>query len=125
MDWEIDPHGLSELLIGLRDGYGPIPMYITENGAAFADYVGPDGAVHDVDRIAYLDGHLRAAHDTIAAGVDLRGYFLWSFLDNFEWAHGYHKRFGLTWVDYPTGTRLPKDSFSWYRDVVATNALPG
>ena len=99
-------------------------MYITENGAAFPDYVGPDGAVHDADRIAYLDGHLRAAHDAIDAGVDLRGYFLWSLLDNFEWAHGYHKRFGLTWVDYPTGTRLPKDSFSWFRDVVAANALP-
>jgi beta-glucosidase len=124
MNWEIDPRGLVELLVGLHESYGPIPMYITENGAAFPDYVGPDGAVHDADRIAYLDGHLRAAHDTVTAGVDLRGYFLWSLLDNFEWAHGYHKRFGLTWIDFPTGTRLPKDSFAWYHKVVATNALP-
>jgi beta-glucosidase len=123
MNWEIDPRGLTELLVGLHRRHGPIPMYITENGGAFADYVGPDGAVHDEDRIAYLDGHLRACHDAIAAGVDLRGYFLWSLLDNFEWAHGYHKRFGLTWVDYPTGTRLPKDSFGWYQDVVAANRV--
>jgi beta-glucosidase len=124
MNWQIDPSALVQLLVGLHDDYGAIPMYITENGAAFDDYVGPDGAVHDRDRIAYLDGHLRAALDAIAIGVDLRGYFLWSLLDNFEWAHGYHKRFGLTWIDYPTGTRLPKDSFAWYRDVVRANALP-
>ncbi|MCU4186720.1 beta-glucosidase [Acidiferrimicrobium sp. IK] len=124
MDWEIDPAGLVELLVGLHREYGPVPMYITENGAAFSDYVGPDGAVHDRDRIAYLDGHLSALRESIAAGVDLRGYFVWSLMDNFEWAHGYHKRFGLTWIDYPTGTRLPKDSFFWYRQVVTTNAVP-
>ncbi|MGH9068775.1 MAG: GH1 family beta-glucosidase [Acidimicrobiales bacterium] len=121
MGWEIDPAGLTDLLVEVTGRYGSIPLYVTENGAACADYVGPDGAVHDADRIAYLDGHLRAAHDAIASGVDLRGYFVWSLLDNFEWGHGYQRRFGLTWVDYPTGRRVPKDSFAWYRAVVAAN----
>jgi beta-glucosidase len=124
MNWEVDPCGLTELLVGLHERYGPIPLYVTENGAAYSDYVGPDGCVHDANRIRYLDAHLRAAHEAMAAGADLRGYFLWTLMDNFEWAHGYQKRFGLIWVDYPTGARLPKDSFSWYRDVVATNTLP-
>ncbi|MGH9006761.1 MAG: GH1 family beta-glucosidase, partial [Acidimicrobiales bacterium] len=99
MGWPIEAGGLTELLVGLQRDHGPIPMYVTENGAAFADYVGPDGTIHDNERIAYLDAHLRAAHDAIAKGVDLRGYFVWSLLDNFEWAHGYQHRFGLVWVD--------------------------
>jgi beta-glucosidase len=125
MSWAIDPLALTELLVGLRTKCGSLPLYVTENGAAFADYIGPDGAIHDGDRIAYLDGHIRAAHAAITQGVDLRGYFLWSLLDNFEWAHGYHKRFGIVWVDYPTGTRIPKDSFSWFRTVVAANGITG
>ncbi len=124
MGWPIEPDGLTELLVDLRDQVGPIPMYVTENGAGFADYVGPDAIVHDAERIAYLDAHLRAARDAIDQGVDLRGYFVWSLLDNFEWAHGYHMRFGLVWVDYPTGTRIPKDSFGWYRRVAANNSVP-
>jgi beta-glucosidase len=124
MGWPIDAGGLTELLVALQRDHGPIPMYVTENGAAFADYVGPGGAIHDHERIAYLDAHLRAAHDAIAQGADLRGYFVWSLLDNFEWAQGYQPRFGLVWVDYPTGTRTPKDSFAWYRRVVARNG-PG
>ncbi|HLI02551.1 MAG TPA: GH1 family beta-glucosidase [Acidimicrobiales bacterium] len=123
MGWEIDPSGLVELLTGLHERFGPVAMYITENGIACNDYIGPDGAVHDRDRIAYLDAHLRAVHQAIAAGVDVRGYFAWSLMDNFEWAYGYHKRFGLTWVDYPTGNRLPKDSFRWLRGVAAANGL--
>jgi beta-glucosidase len=123
MGWPIEPGGLTDLLVGLQRDHGPIPMYVTENGAAFADYVGPDGAVHDAERIAYLEGHLAAAHDAIGRGVDLRGYFVWSLMDNFEWAHGFDKRFGLVWVDYPTGTRLPKDSFTWYQQVAASNGL--
>lgn len=124
MGWAIDPAALTELLVGLHGAYPNLPFYVTENGAAYADYVGTDGAIHDRDRIAYLDSHLRALGDAVTAGVDLRGYFLWSFLDNFEWAHGYHKRFGICWVDYPTGTRMRKDSFGWYGGVVRANALP-
>ena len=79
--------------------------------------------MHDTDRVAFLDAHLRAAHAAIAQGADLRGYFVWSLLDNFEWAHGYHKRFGLVHVDYDTQRRIRKDSFHWYRDVIAANGL--
>lgn len=125
MGWEIDPDAMAELLVGLHRSYPTLPLYVTENGAAFADYVGPDGAIHDADRIEYLDAHLRAVRDVLSQGVDLRGYFLWSFLDNFEWAHGYHERFGITWVDYPTGERIPKDSFAWYQKVIRDDAVPG
>ncbi len=123
MGWEIEPAALTEILVRVRDQYANLPLYITENGAAFDDYIGPDGEVHDANRIAYLDGHLRAVLDALDAGVDMRGYFVWSILDNFEWGHGYSKRFGLTWVDYPTGRRLPKSSFAWYRQTVRANGL--
>jgi beta-glucosidase len=120
--WEIEPEALTELLIRVAE-YTPIPVLVTENGAAFDDYVGPDGAVHDADRISYLDGHLRAVLQAQDAGVDVTGYFVWSLLDNFEWGFGYSRRFGLVWVDYPTGTRLPKDSFRWYGEVARSRAL--
>ncbi|HST64416.1 MAG TPA: GH1 family beta-glucosidase, partial [Mycobacteriales bacterium] len=113
MGWEIDPTGLYDMLTRLQRDYG-IPLYVTENGAAFADAPGPDGAVDDPDRIAYLDGHLRAAERALADGVDLRGYFVWSLLDNFEWALGYSKRFGLVYVDYATQQRVPKASARWF-----------
>ena len=123
MAWEIDPEGLAELLRRLARDYAVPPMYITENGAAFGDYVDPDDQVIDDERIAYLDEHLGAVARVIEDGVDVRGYFCWSLLDNFEWAHGYGKRFGLVWVDYPTGRRVPKKSFTWYRDVVKANVV--
>jgi beta-glucosidase len=123
MDWEIEPGALSELLGWVHEGYFQGPIYVTENGAAFCDYVAPDGAVRDPERIAYLDGHVRAVHDAIAAGVDVQGYFLWSLMDNFEWAHGYGKRFGITWIDYATGARTPKASFHWYRQVIDANGI--
>ena len=123
MGWEIEPAALTEILVRVRDEYTTLPLYVTENGAAFDDYIGPDGAVHDPERIAYLHGHLRAVLDAVAAGVEMRGYFVWSILDNFEWGHGYSKRFGLTWVDYPSGARLPKSTFSWYQRTVRANAL--
>jgi beta-glucosidase len=123
MGWEIEPAALTEILVRVRDEYTTLPLYVTENGAAFDDYIGPDGSVHDPERIAYLDGHLRAVLDAATAGVDMRGYFVWSILDNFEWGHGYSKRFGLTWVDYPSGARLPKSSFAWYQRIVRANAL--
>jgi beta-glucosidase len=97
---------------------------ITENGAAFDDEVAPDGHVHDSDRIDYLRQHLIQLHRAIDAGVDVRGYFVWSFLDNFEWAYGYSKRFGIVYVDYQTQQRIMKDSALWYSSVIAANALP-
>lgn len=124
MGWGIDPRGLTQLLLRLRAEYPPIPLLITENGAAFPDEVDADGAVHDRDRIAFLDSHLRAAHRAIDSGVDLRGYFVWSLLDNFEWAEGYGKRFGIVYTDYPTQRRIPKDSARWYRAVIARNGIP-
>jgi beta-glucosidase len=124
MGWEVDPQGLYDLLLRVRRDYGPLPLYVTENGAAFADRPGPDATVPDPARVRYLDRHLRWAHRAIADGVDLRGYFVWSLLDNFEWAFGYAKRFGLYYVDYPTQRRLPKDSARWYAGVTRGNALP-
>lgn len=121
--WEVDPGGLSAVLVSLRDEYTTVPLYITENGAAQHDYVGPDGVVHDPGRISYISSHLAATKAAIDKGVDVRGYFVWSLLDNFEWALGYSMRFGLVWVDYPTGKRVPKDSYRWYSRVIATNGL--
>jgi beta-glucosidase len=99
---------------------------VTENGAAFNDYVDPEGKVKDPERVDFLDGHLRAAHRAIVAGVDLRGYFCWTLLDNFEWAAGYSQRFGLVWVDFKTQERIPKSSAMWYKVVASANTLtPG
>jgi beta-glucosidase len=115
MGWEIDPDGLHDILVRLRRDYAGLPpIYITENGAAFPDAPDADGRVEDPDRIAYLQDHCAAARRAIADGVDLRGYFVWSLLDNFEWAYGYSKRFGLVYVDYATQTRTPKASADWY-----------
>ena len=123
-DWPVVPDGLRELLVGLKTAYGEKlpPIYITENGCAYDDTVGADGAVHDADRVTYLDGHLRAVAQAVDEGVDVAGYYTWSMLDNFEWAEGYTKRFGLVHVDYDTQQRTPKDSFAWYRDVIAAHA---
>jgi beta-glucosidase len=99
--------------------YGGPPLYVTENGASFEDYVDPTGAVCDTERIHYLAGYLAAAGEAIREGVNLRGYFAWSLLDNFEWAEGFRKRFGLVPVDYGTQTRTAKASAFWYRDLIA------
>jgi beta-glucosidase len=123
--WAIEPDGLTEILLRVREDYGDIPLYITENGAAFFDYADPTGAVRDPERIEYLSSHLVAAHAAISKGVDLRGYFLWSLLDNFEWADGYSQRFGIVFVDYRTQQRIPKASAFWYRGVIAANAVDG
>ena len=124
MGWEIDPQGLTQQLLDVHQLRPDLPIYITENGAAYPDKPGPDGTVDDPDRVAYLDAHLRACHAALSAGVALRGYFAWSLLDNFEWAHGYAKRFGLTYVDYATQARIPKTSSQWYAQVARANALP-
>ena len=123
MGWEVYPRGLYDLLLRVSRDYRPRQILVTENGAAYSD--GPDAAGQIVDRrrIEYLHGHLIATHEALAAGVPLKGYFVWSLLDNFEWAHGYAKRFGLHWVDFASGRRLPKESAFWYRDVVAANAI--
>jgi beta-glucosidase len=124
MNWRIEPGSFTELLIRLRRDYPGVPFMITENGAAFDDPVASDGEVHDQDRIDYLNGHLSALHNAMAAGVDIRGYFLWTLFDNFEWAWGLSKRFGIIHVDFATQRRQPKDSARWYSRVIAANGLP-
>jgi beta-glucosidase len=121
--WAVEPPGLYEALARLSSDYDPPPLYVHENGGAFADQVDDDGRVRDNDRIAFLDAHLRAGHDAIAAGIDLRGFFVWSLLDNFEWAEGYAQRFGIVHVDFATQRRVPKDSARWLADVVRSNKL--
>ena len=123
MNWLIEPTGLTRLLERIHHDYPGTPLLITENGAAYPDGPAEDGAVHDARRIDYLDGHLRACHDALAAGVDLRGYFVWSLMDNFEWAEGYAKRFGIVHVDYRTQQRVLKDSAKWYREVIRRNGI--
>ncbi|MGC5050211.1 GH1 family beta-glucosidase [Micromonospora sp. DT48] len=125
MGWMIEPAGLTRLLERIATDYPAVPLLITENGAAFPDKAATDvtSPIQDTDRIAYLDGHLRAAHEAIARGVDLRGYLVWSLLDNFEWAEGYRKRFGIVHVDYLTQRRTPKSSARWYQEVISRNGL--
>jgi beta-glucosidase len=123
MGWEVRPAALTELLGRLQREYG-IPMLITENGAAYPDVPEADGTVRDPLRVAYLEGHISALHDAITAGADVRGYFAWSLMDNFEWAHGYAMRFGLFRVDYTTLARHWKDSAHWYGEVARGNGLP-
>jgi len=124
MRWRIDPGSLEQLLRRVHSDYPGVPLVITENGAAFDDVVDQSGPVHDVERIAYIDAHLRAVNAAIESGVDVRGYFVWTLLDNFEWAWGLAKRFGLVHVDYATLARTLKDSALWYRKVIAANGLP-
>lgn len=119
----VNPEGLIDLLVRLKDEYTALPLYITENGAAFHDYVDPEGTINDEERVAFFDGHVRAVQRAIAAGVDVRGYFAWSLLDNFEWAEGYSKRYGLVYVEFATQTRRPKRSAAWYSAVIARNGL--
>ena len=119
MGWEVVPEGLEDLLLRLHRDYAPPAIYVTENGAAYADVRGHDGSVQDPERQAYLEAYLAGASRAVAKGVPLRGYFAWSLLDNFEWAWGYWKRFGLVYIDYATLERVPKGSFYWYRDFVA------
>ncbi|MEV4560779.1 GH1 family beta-glucosidase [Kitasatospora sp. NPDC049285] len=122
MGWPIDPTGLSDTLTALHHEFG-LPLLVTENGAAFEDTVAPDGTVHDPERTAYVSGHLAAVADAIEAGADVRGYFLWSLLDNFEWGYGYSKRFGIVHVDYATQKRTPKSSAHWYSRTIRRGGL--
>jgi beta-glucosidase len=120
-DWEIYPPGLTGILEWIKSRYGNLPLYITENGAAFEDTVLANGAVDDRPRVEYVQDHLLAARRAIDAGVDLRGYFLWSLLDNFEWQSGYSKRFGIVHIDFDTQRRTPKASSQFYSNVIRSN----
>jgi beta-glucosidase len=123
MDWEVYPNGLYSLLCRLYFDYGIPKLYVTENGCSYSDGPGEDGRVHDARRTDYLRQHFLAAHRAMLAGVPLAGYFVWSFMDNFEWAKGYQQRFGIVWVDYTTQQRIIKDSALWYKDVIAANGF--
>lgn len=119
----VDPDGLRELLVRVSREYTSVPLYVTESGAAFHDYVTPEGHVPDDERVMYLNQHFQAAHEAITRGANLRGYFVWSFLDNYEWAYGYSQRYGLVHVEFGTQQRTPKQSAYWYRQVIQRNGL--
>jgi beta-glucosidase len=112
--WEVSPQGLVDLLTRVQRDYAPAVIQLTENGSTFEDVLTPDGRVHDAQRLAYLQRHLAALKQAVDAGVPVKGYFAWSLLDNFEWAEGFLRRFGLAYVDYPTQRRILKDSGRWY-----------
>jgi beta-glucosidase len=118
MGWEVSPDGLERMLVRVAEDYAPQRVLVTENGAAYADTVTPEGAVHDAERTAYLEAHLDACARAVRRGVPLEGYFAWSLLDNFEWAYGYDKRFGLVHVDYATQARTVKDSGRRYAEII-------
>jgi beta-glucosidase len=124
MDWLVDPEGLYGILRRVSAESGGLPLYVTENGCAADDYVNPQGTIDDYERVAYIHGHLDAAWRAIEDGVDLAGYFHWSLMDNFEWAQGYQRRFGLYFVDYGTQTRIPKRSAAFYGQVARSGELP-
>lgn len=122
MGWEVFPQGLRDLLLRLQRDYSPPVMYVTENGAAYDDKL-VDGAVYDPERIRYYERHLAAMHEALEAGANVKGYYAWSLMDNFEWAKGYSKRFGLIYVDYPTQRRILKSSAKWYAELIAKHRV--
>ena len=117
--WSVEPDSLRSVLSRVSRDFTNLPIYVTENGASYDDYADPNGSVNDWPRVEYFSGYLAAAAEAIREGVNLQGYYAWSFLDNFEWAEGYSKRFGLVYVDYPTQKRIPKQSALWYRQLIA------
>ncbi|WP_434577399.1 GH1 family beta-glucosidase [Thermoanaerobacterium thermosaccharolyticum] len=124
MGWEVYPESLYNILMRLKNEYTfDLPLYITENGAAYKDVVSEDGRVHDEKRIEFLKKHFKQAKRFIDDGGKLRGYFVWSLMDNFEWAHGYSKRFGIVYVDYETEKRILKDSALWYKNLISTRTI--
>jgi beta-glucosidase len=124
MGWLVEPDGLYEILVRLHRESGGLPLHITENGCAAEDYVNPDGEIDDAERVDYIHGHLDAVLHAIEEGVYVAGYFHWSLLDNFEWAWGYRRRFGLYYVDYGSQRRLPKRSAAFYAGIVRSGELP-
>jgi beta-glucosidase len=123
MGWEVYPDGLFEILTRIHLDYGPMKLYVTENGASYGTGPDADGRVRDEARTRFLRDHFLAARRAIDAGVELSGYFVWSLLDNFEWDRGYKQRFGIVHVDYATQKRTPKDSALYYKEVIAANAV--
>jgi beta-glucosidase len=123
MGWGINPAGFTAVLLNLKENYGNPKVYVTENGTAVKDTPDENGVVPDWGRINYLRAHLIAVHDAIQAGANLHGYYVWSLMDNFEWANGYEPRFGIVRVDYETGQRIPKKSASWYSEVIARKGV--
>ncbi|MEU6181420.1 GH1 family beta-glucosidase [Streptomyces coeruleorubidus] len=122
MGWPVVPHSFTDLLVDLAERYPALPpILITENGSAEADTVDADGRVRDLERVDYLHSHLDALATALRAGVDVRGYYVWSLLDNFEWARGYGQRFGIVRVDYDTQVRTPKESYRWYQRLIAAH----
>jgi beta-glucosidase len=120
IQWPVTPEALYWGPRFLYERYGK-PIYITENGMTNRDVISLDGKVHDPQRIDFLHRYLRELRRAAADGVDVRGYFLWTVMDNFEWGEGYKERFGIVYVDYPSQRRIPKDSAYWYRDIIASN----
>jgi beta-glucosidase len=123
MGWGIYPVGLKNLLLQLKERYNNPPIIICENGCAMPDQVQADGTINDVRRVSYLRNYLSAAHEAVQSGANLKGYFVWSLMDNYEWTSGYSKRFGIVYVDYATQKRTPKRSAHWYHDVITRNGL--
>jgi beta-glucosidase len=123
MDWEVYPDGLHALLTRIQKDYSPPEIYVTENGIACPDRIDETGRIRDRRRVEYLRAHFSAAHRAMQEGVNLRGYQVWSLIDNFEWAYGYEKRFGIVYVDYRSQERTLKDSADWYRRVIAESGL--
>jgi len=123
MGWNVVPWGCRSLLLWITERYGRPPIYITENGCAVEGEDERGKALDDQDRLEFLRGYLGACHEAIAQGADLRGYMCWSFIDNFEWSFGYHRRFGLHWVDFETGERQPKASAKWYAEMIRNNGF--
>jgi beta-glucosidase len=121
MGWEVYPEGLRDLLLRLHRDYAPGALYVTENGAAYPDTLTDDGRVHDAERTRYIQQHLVQVQRAIAGGAPVRGYFAWSLMDNFEWAFGYTRRFGLCYADFATQRSILKDSARYYARVAATN----
>ena len=124
LDWELYPEGLTDILVWVKERYGDLPLYVTENGAAFYDPPSAiGGVVDDPLRVHYLQTHIAAVGEAIRRGVNMRGYFVWSLLDNYEWSHGYSKRFGIVHVDYATQKRTIKSSGRWYSEMIRENRI--
>jgi beta-glucosidase len=122
-NWEVWPAAIYRMLMRVHRDYPGVPMYVTENGCSYGDRPGPDGRVHDDRRVAFLEGFIGQVGRAIAEGADVRGYYLWTLIDNFEWAMGYSQRFGIIDVDHETQTRTIKDSGYWYRDLIARGKI--
>jgi beta-glucosidase len=123
MGWEVYPEGLFDILCRVHFDYNFPKLYVTENGAAYPDTLSEDGKVNDPLRIAYYQAHLKSVSKAVVMGVPVKGYFAWSLLDNFEWAYGYSKRFGLIYVDFDTQERYLKGSAKYFREVIAANQV--